>query len=751
MTSIAESHIAPPSSRRVPVETWTQIFEELPRDSLSQARLVDALFQRITRPLLFREFNFHPYARRRVERYALPTWDLCLPQPAHVELLLQRLQFWLSDEIAPFVRICSITPCDSTHWQNLRSDWEFSRKDDPYILLATLFDSLPRFTNVRRLVATLVPFTDIAVQNLGLLPNLTHLEVDTVDMSKVTLDVVNLSRSRLAVSSFMFRYEGREVHNFRKQDGTAMEKWLPTLRPDTLHHLDLPYQQPAFTRIQFGAQFPRVNTLKFEWKHPTALNLDVLSKFPATEVLIIQVDEWREMEELQNYHHDIARTSPFQVLTSLKEYTGPLGLIPCFSPIPTLNRLTLSHCNPRDLLDLHGHVPTLINITSLSADFTQFSMANLQDLCRFFPSLTELRVVVDLTCVTFEAEEFFRTLCESSPLPATIKKSVIYWPSNKSNREHYDQLALESVVQSILSNHPTMEFIWLDMHGSMLLWRRGYAEAYQYYDSATDRPNVHVDHRREGRADLWALPQSALIMDAGFLHANERVPITSLIASGLLQTPMSESTQAIEPDTVSASGRIPVETWCQIFEELPRDSLAQAYLVDSLFQRIARPLLFREFNFHPYARRTVEHHHFTTWDLCLPQPAHVELLLQRKKLRRPPTSVPLHHGALPSMCLTAGNYRLRLVATLVPFTDIAVQNLGLLPNLTHLEVDKVDLSRVTEGVVNLSRSRLAVSSFMFRYERNEVAKSRERDETAMERWLPMFFSPKSNPALDFHT
>ncbi|KAJ7145650.1 hypothetical protein C8R44DRAFT_755650 [Mycena epipterygia] len=98
------------TSRHIPSEIWTEIFAQLPREVLMHVALTHGLFHRITRPLLFRDFEFHPYTT--IPGYYLthcPPSRLSLPDVEPVDYLLQRLQFWFSADIAPFVRTCRVT------------------------------------------------------------------------------------------------------------------------------------------------------------------------------------------------------------------------------------------------------------------------------------------------------------------------------------------------------------------------------------------------------------------------------------------------------------------------------------------------------------------------------------------------------------------------------------------------------------------------------------------------------------------
>ncbi|KAJ7935964.1 hypothetical protein B0H13DRAFT_1589952, partial [Mycena leptocephala] len=98
--------------QHIPDEIWAEIFAHLSRKSLAHADLTNWRFHRITRPLLFRELEFHPYtciAGYPVTR--CPSSALALPsRPEDIDLVLQRLQFWSTESISPCVRTCRLSP-----------------------------------------------------------------------------------------------------------------------------------------------------------------------------------------------------------------------------------------------------------------------------------------------------------------------------------------------------------------------------------------------------------------------------------------------------------------------------------------------------------------------------------------------------------------------------------------------------------------------------------------------------------------
>ncbi|KAJ7049538.1 hypothetical protein C8F01DRAFT_961536, partial [Mycena amicta] len=85
-------------------EIWSETFTHLPTHALQAISLTAHDFTLLARPFLFSSFSFHPYARV----HAVPADRLLLPSPEKIPNYLERLHFWLSDDIAPLVRSCAV-------------------------------------------------------------------------------------------------------------------------------------------------------------------------------------------------------------------------------------------------------------------------------------------------------------------------------------------------------------------------------------------------------------------------------------------------------------------------------------------------------------------------------------------------------------------------------------------------------------------------------------------------------------------
>ncbi|KAJ7840149.1 hypothetical protein B0H13DRAFT_2101217 [Mycena leptocephala] len=174
-------------------ELWLEIFNYLPRDTLKDISLAHHNFCRITRPLLFAHFDFHPFALG-------PNGTLFLPSAAEVAISLERLEFWSSDEIAPLVRSCDLTPCHQIPLFDAAT---------PYVLFNTFFERITRFTGLRRLRSRNIHFTSTAVANLCLMSSLAILHVDHFEVAAM----------------------------ITREDG--LDHWIPLLSPEHLRELSI--------------------------------------------------------------------------------------------------------------------------------------------------------------------------------------------------------------------------------------------------------------------------------------------------------------------------------------------------------------------------------------------------------------------------------------------------------------------------------------------------------------------------------
>ncbi|KAJ7770027.1 hypothetical protein B0H16DRAFT_1517094 [Mycena metata] len=455
----------------LPNELWAEIFTSLPREALGCVYLTSRLFAHIVRPLLFRALEFHPYALVGGYRaVACPPSGLALPILEHIDSDRQRLSYWSSSDIAPLVRVCSVTPWGGLVYRR------FSRADDPYVLLTGLFDALPSFTNLCTLALTNVYFTQQQLGNLSLLPNLMALEIEFCGVVRGTA-INTTTLAPLPITSFTFAHDA---------SGDNMDHWVPLLPVDKLVHLRLELYRHArfFDQIQAGDDFTGVKSLQISLGRLSLPWTRILSKFPAVESLILD----------QDFACEIPPHAPISdILPSLREYQGPGALLHFFLASPTLRHIDIpfwyTDCpTGNDILAYFQGFAGPNRITTLHTEFVQFDHVYLAGLGIAFPNLAELHIKVSVRGwngeAPFEADALFEAMVWHSPLTPNIRKLALHWEylSDAKPTPNFGCPDVNELKDALVSQHPELKVVWVDGSDTMYLWRRG-SDVVQYTDS----------------------------------------------------------------------------------------------------------------------------------------------------------------------------------------------------------------------------------------------------------------------------
>ncbi|KAJ7315671.1 hypothetical protein DFH08DRAFT_1039335 [Mycena albidolilacea] len=205
----------------VPDDIWLEITH---LEALKNLSLTAPIFRRLSRPTLFTHFHFHPYTLGVYYRR---------PPADKFEESLARMSFWCSDEIAPLVHFCKITP------------WE--KHSGPFSIEFTRA-TLGRFSGLDRLQLTNCIVTDQAQTD---------------------------SRSEeLYASTYAWINSPKDKN-----------PWIPVLRADRLRELTLHAGASVFHKItQSTTSFPYVYELAVSMDLE---DLGILAKFPAVQALTI--------------------------------------------------------------------------------------------------------------------------------------------------------------------------------------------------------------------------------------------------------------------------------------------------------------------------------------------------------------------------------------------------------------------------------------------------------------------------------
>ncbi|KAJ7776899.1 hypothetical protein DFH07DRAFT_798134 [Mycena maculata] len=452
--------MSPPE--HVPEELWLEVFRHLPLDTLRDVSTTSHIFGRLSRPFLFSHLDFHPYATRPYARHGFASHVLLLPEAAEVERVLERLNFWSSAGIAPFVRSCSIT----TWRKEGPGPSIFSTTDSPDVLLYPFFERLACFTGLQQLNAVVVHFTQAAIANLCRLPALTEMHIDTCNV------VGGLESQTLSISVLSIR------HDVRREDGIGL--WVPLLRPDRLHELDLMCNLRVLgVTIEDIPPFPNLHTLSM------TINLSrmsdtiaILSKFPSLQVLVLT--GWGRLV----YEAD-PLVPASDILPALRRYAGPHLTLPIFLTCATLTHLTTHYCSPSDLMAQLAGTRTPGSITSLYASFDDLDTGALGTLCAFFPQLTELRIRILFVADEDAFEDpldskttaFFSALAETPALPRALERLMISWKFEYEDTDVRRPSAgsvpeFATVRDALVARCSNLTAFWLDGDHFVFGWRR---------------------------------------------------------------------------------------------------------------------------------------------------------------------------------------------------------------------------------------------------------------------------------------
>ncbi|KAJ7208287.1 hypothetical protein GGX14DRAFT_633924 [Mycena pura] len=307
-------------------ELLLRIFVHLDRRTLRSVALANRTFSRLARTILFSHFA--------VSRYIT-----CLKKhkndPVSASQLLQLsryLDFWTSEEIAPHVRSCEISP----------QRWADDQVAVPQ-LLATLFDHIERFAALRRLELSNIQLTGLAVSTLTRLPMLSELLLESCEVANGDSMPSVSNVLRLCHFLYISKYvsiEGLEewlpllepsVHEFER-----FQDWLPLLEPSCLRvlHTDAALHISAVIPV-----FPYVHDLRFTGP------IRALSLFLARDTLMrIETDDEDSLDdfviELQRLPSPL--TNLIHLTASFSSSCTATALEAIFASLPRLEHVQIT-------------------------------------------------------------------------------------------------------------------------------------------------------------------------------------------------------------------------------------------------------------------------------------------------------------------------------------------------------------------------------------------------------------------------
>ncbi|KAF8181915.1 hypothetical protein K438DRAFT_1174579 [Mycena galopus ATCC 62051] len=435
---------------RLPYELWQEILEDVsesdpePRrtSTLENFSLACRMFCDVSRPWRLANFRF--------SAYLIGTdGTLLLPSPEGIHRRLERLDFWCSPGLAPFVRSCSMySRRRPGYGDSDPSDWSFSTQT-PYILLDALFQRLGR------------------VDILCRLPMLSAVTVGGCHAAPG--ERIEPSPRALSVSEFHL------MHIPQPQYQKDNDYWIPLLHPDHLRSLGAYFSDIVRTVRPDHPNFPNVHRLSGAMDLPTlSENLMLMSRFPAP------------------------------VFPLLEEYSGPYEILPLFLPAATLRRIRTDCDSPKDLITRIEGVQGA-KITSLDVEFATIDTTAVNKLVELFPRLTELliRIVIpDLPTMFdrvvqspaelendevvdgeagehiragFTPSAFFQNLAADTPsLPLALKCLAISWDcycADPDERSAYKVPDFPRLRDALVVRCPGLTWLWLNGYYFMFEWR----------------------------------------------------------------------------------------------------------------------------------------------------------------------------------------------------------------------------------------------------------------------------------------
>ncbi|KAJ7446076.1 hypothetical protein FB451DRAFT_1292068 [Mycena latifolia] len=292
------------------------------------------------------------------------------------------------------------------------------------------------------------------LSNLCLLPNLRSLRlVDYRVVPGRTIDISSLK--------FVFLSRGNA------------DIWIPLLRPDQLRELIIPLHPGLLLQFNLLPSFPCTQKLVVRLDlSQMAHNFRLLSKFPALQVLSMLGDHRDHVYEEEG-HMPAPGSFPL-----LKEYTGISETLHTFLPLPTLTHLTISYCQPHEIITKLRGIRSPNSITSLRISFRSINNAVFHDFCRFFPALTRLRVdICDAegaaglnddeydweTEYDWEIPKFLETLPKTSSLPPQLKQLALFWRTECEYSEAPPEYV--NFRDAIMQKYPALNALWMGLYG----------------------------------------------------------------------------------------------------------------------------------------------------------------------------------------------------------------------------------------------------------------------------------------------
>ncbi|KAJ7453356.1 hypothetical protein B0H11DRAFT_279340 [Mycena galericulata] len=278
------------ASPQLPPELWLQVLPNLPRNSLCTVSLVSHRFHGISAPLLFAKFQYRPGALKETLTGTF------------LQRELERLAFWSSESVAPYVRTCVIALFTMP-----------ITLDSPWPLMKALSEAISRFTNLRVLSCNFASrMVELPALRLEKLAHLVSVEMHGHRLSwakEATVGTIQVPK---------FSYTDIGV------PADSRPSCLAILNPSTLRFLELSAGSARGLEHFLGdtvamAACHNLRTLKITFKDTDLARIHAcIAPFPAIRELIVDIKG--------TCHAEVTPSTPLAPL--LDHYKGPVELLP---------------------------------------------------------------------------------------------------------------------------------------------------------------------------------------------------------------------------------------------------------------------------------------------------------------------------------------------------------------------------------------------------------------------------------------
>jgi hypothetical protein len=309
----------------LPPEIWLAVFEDI--DDMSNVRLTCTSFAALGKVQAFSSLKISPFILAAdgdyYRRWAF-TEDVVAER-------LNRLDFWASDDIAPFVRHCKVYPQFYSESMASMVRW---RKGHAKEFINAVFQRLPLFLNLHRLEISHIPVSEQILTQLCQLKALRTLEV-----TDCTLVARIAPRPPLDITNIHF-YSGTGSLTYRDWEERGDVGWLDVLNPDTIRRICISFNEPKVVHLHgVATKHSLCDSFTSESERVSRHILSILSHPSALEEL--KIYPFRsgtceaDLDPPSNY------TLGSLSLPSLQEYDGPYQYLSWVTTGPELRSVSL--------------------------------------------------------------------------------------------------------------------------------------------------------------------------------------------------------------------------------------------------------------------------------------------------------------------------------------------------------------------------------------------------------------------------